>query len=364
MADTDRVERAPTEQALRLSEEHFRLLVEGVIDYAIFMLDPRGYIASWNLGAERIKGYQADEIIGKHFSKFYTDEDIAWDKPGYELKQATAIGRFEDEGWRVRKDGSRFWANVVITAIFNAKKELIGFAKITRDLTERKRTEIELQDSREQLRVLSTRLQAVREEERARLSREIHDELGGVLTALKMDVSQISRRVDPSDEVLTAKLASFSQLIDNTIKTVRKIATELRPGILDDFGLIAALEWQLADFEKRSNIKGHFYSTIDNIELDRDSTISVFRAFQETLTNVARHAEASEVTVNISNSNNQMMLEVHDNGRGIHLNDLIGTKSLGLLGMKERVRLLQGKLDILGKPGEGTTIRMVIPLKS
>jgi PAS domain S-box-containing protein len=356
-------EQEKTQQALRLSEQHFRLLVEGVIDYAIFMLDPNGYIASWNLGAERIKGYRADEIIGKHFSKFYPQEDIAWDKPGYELKQAAAVGRFEDEGWRVRKDGSQFWANVVITAIFNAQRELIGFAKITRDLTERKRVETELQDSREQLRILSTRLQAVREEERASLSREIHDELGGVLTALKMDVSQIRRRIDPNDEVLAAKLTSFSELIDQTIKTVRKIATELRPGILDDFGLIAALEWQLSDFAKRSNIKARFNSTVDNIELDRDSTISLFRAFQETLTNVARHAEASEVTVNISHDNHKMILEVSDNGRGIHLNDLIGTKSLGLLGMRERVRLLQGELDILGKPGEGTTIRITIPTK-
>jgi PAS domain S-box-containing protein len=137
----DLTKRRAAEEALRQSEERFRLIVQSVRDYAIFMLDPTGHIATWNIGAERIKGYDANEIIGKHFSIFYPPEDQAWDKPGWELREATRDGRFEDEGWRVRKDGSRFWANVVITALHDDEGKLLGFAKVTRDLTERRAAE-------------------------------------------------------------------------------------------------------------------------------------------------------------------------------------------------------------------------------
>lgn len=137
----DLTERRAAEDALRISEEKFRLLVESVLDYAIFMLDPNGVVASWNAGAKRIKGYSAEEIIGSHFSRFYPPEDVASRKPEWELDVATREGRVEDEGWRVRKDGTRFWANVIITALRNEHGKLVGFAKVTRDLTERRRAE-------------------------------------------------------------------------------------------------------------------------------------------------------------------------------------------------------------------------------
>jgi len=137
----DLTERRAAEEELRLNEERFRLIVQTVRDYAIFMLDPSGYIATWNAGAERINGYEANEVIGKHFSIFYPPEDREWDKPAWELREATRDGRFEDEGVRVRKDGSRFWANVVITALRDADGRLVGFAKVTRDLTERRAAE-------------------------------------------------------------------------------------------------------------------------------------------------------------------------------------------------------------------------------
>src|SRR3954468_7451591 len=136
----------------RQSDDRFRLLVESVKDYAIFMLDPEGRILTWNAGAELIKGYSASEIIGEHFSRFYPPE--ARDFPAYELRVAAAEGRFEDEGWRVKKDGSRFWANVVITALFDADKTLVGFAKVTRDLTERREHEERLRHSEERFRLL------------------------------------------------------------------------------------------------------------------------------------------------------------------------------------------------------------------
>ena len=145
---------SPDSDGLRRSEERFRLLVESVRDYAIFMLDPRGHVLTWNAGAERFKGYRASEIIGQHFSRFYPPEALARRLPEHELTVAEEVGSFEDEGWRVRKDGSLFWANVVITAVRNADGELLGFAKVTRDLTQRRNEEEALRRSEERFRLM------------------------------------------------------------------------------------------------------------------------------------------------------------------------------------------------------------------
>src|SRR5690348_4520075 len=147
-------DRKRAEEALHLSEEQFRLLVEGVQDYAIFMLDPEGRISSWNQGAQQIKGYKAAEIVGKHFSIFYPEEDLRRGKPAWELEVAKRVGRFEDYGWRLRKDGARFWANVIITALRDPQGDLYGFAKVTRDITDRREAEQALRSSEERFRLL------------------------------------------------------------------------------------------------------------------------------------------------------------------------------------------------------------------
>src|ERR1051325_6835139 len=297
-------ERQRAAQALQESEERFRLLVEGVQDYAIFMLDPSGRVTSWNAGAERLLGYHSNEILGAHLARFFPAADARRGKPKQELERARHLGRTEDEGCRVRKDGSRFQANVIITALRDDQGRLLGFAQVTRDITGLKQAEKQLKDSREQLRALAAYLQSVREEERTRIAREVHDELGQALTGLKMDLAWVEKRLadasdPPSLRTLRQMIRRMPGLIDEIISTVRKIATELRPGVLDDLGLEAAIEWQLQDFQKRTAIRCDFVSNLKDLRLSPDRATAVFRILQETLTNIVRHAHATQVKIKL-----------------------------------------------------------------
>lgn len=231
--------------------------------------------------------------------------------------------------------------------------------ELRREINERQLAEEALHRSREQLRRLSARLQAVREEERTHMAREIHDQLGGAMTGLKMDVAALRRNLQAT---LLEKSGAISGLIDDTIQTVRRIATELRPAILDDFGLLAAIEWQLQEFQTRANIECNLSAEMENIPLDPERSTALFRVFQETLTNVARHANATRVEVQLSEQDGQLILQVRDNGRGISDEEISGSKSLGLVGMQERIHLLSGELDIRGTPGQGTTVFVKIPM--
>jgi signal transduction histidine kinase len=253
-------------------------------------------------------------------------------------------------------------------AIVDVNGKLIAMSGTGQDITDRKEIEEELRNSREQLRQLSGYLQAAREEERSRISREIHDQFGGALTALKMDIRQIQRGLkDPSEEAqakLQTRLDSMADLIDSTAKTIRRIAADLRPSVLDDLGLEAAIEWQLQEFQKRSGIHCDLILEVNDLTIDTDGSTALFRVFQETLTNVARHAQATHIEVSLAEEGGFVTLRVSDNGRGISPKELIGSHSLGLVGMRERVGLLAGDLNIQGKPGEGTTILARIPLKA
>ncbi len=360
-------ERQRAQQALQESEERFRLLVEGVQDYAIFMLDPAGRVTSWNAGAERMLGYRSQEILGAPLARFSTAPDNRRGKPEQNLELAKLQGRAEDEGWRVRKDGSRFQANVIITALRDDQGRLLGFAQVTRDITGLKQAEKELKDSREQLRALAAYLQSVREEERTRIAREVHDELGQALTGLKMDLAWLDKKFVeaghlPSLRAARQKTRHMPEVVDDIISAVRKIATELRPGVLDDLGLEAAIEWQMHDFEKRTGIKCEFVSNLKDIRFSQDRATAVFRIFQETLTNVARHANATRVNIKLEASRGKLVLEVQDDGIGVTARDLSGAKSLGLLGMRERAVMLDGEVTIVGRRGKGTTVGLRIPL--
>ncbi len=444
------------ERSLRESEERFRLLVSSVKDYAIFMLSPAGEVISWNAGAERIKGYKKEEIIGRNISVFYTAEELQRGEPQNSLSRAREYGRFENEGERVRKDGSLFWANEVYNAIYGTEKELIGFAKVTRDITERKKLELQLQQFNEELeeqvkrktaeltdykyaldqfsivsiadekglikyvndnfckisgytaaeqigfhhcivsshrhpaqfiedlwltiskgrvwkgefcnetkdksiywvdmtiipflneknepyeyliledditerktavellsrsyqdiRELASHLQDVREEERASIAREIHDELGQQLTGLKMDLSWIAKRKAVQDDIeAKQKAVIILNLLDTAIKTVRKIATDLRPSILDDLGLIAAIDWQSKEFGRRSGISTEFISTMPEVRYSSGIAINLFRDLAGVADECGPPCRSSKILYFLQkNRAGQDPLKIEDNGK-------------------------------------------------
>lgn len=229
------------------------------------------------------------------------------------------------------------------------------------DRAERRRTEERLKKSHEQLRALSMYLQHVREDERIRISRQVHDELGQALTGLKMDLYWLSSRVPKQLRSVREKTKTMSAHIDSTIQTVRRISTELRPGILDDLGLVPALEWQAAEFQKRTGVKCEVTSEVAEAILEEELNTAFFRIFQESLTNVVRHANATRVEVRLWEEAGNLWMEIRDNGRGISEAELSNTRSIGLLGMRERAALLSGELTLHGVAGEGTTVRVRIP---
>ncbi|HEV8645572.1 MAG TPA: PAS domain S-box protein [Burkholderiales bacterium] len=636
------VVRNEAQALLRESEERFRLLVERVKDFAIFMLDPEGRIASWNSGAQQIKGYRAEEVVGKHFSCFYPPEDIASGQPDHALEIARTVGRHEAEGWRVRKDGSRFLANVVITPVRADDGGLRGYTKVTRDITQSRRsedalrhsetllgsvldtlpvgvwvmdregkiirgnpagkkiwagarrvdfkqhseykgwwagtdrliqphewaaaraiergettinelvdiecfdgsrktilnsavplrdsegritggiivnedvtarklaeealaviaagisaatgaeffrllvqqvaqalavdgaiigeltgkkegevrtiagimdgkmidnftydcrggpcalvltentvvhsddtrsrfahtpvldrfsadtyvgiglwaadeavlgvmmvinrkplqnpdlaksslrifasraaTELERKRNEETIRSLAIRLQEMIEEERTRIAREIHDELGQALTGLKMDLSWLSKSVEKRDSKVTAQIKSMSEFIDSLIHSVRRISTKLRPGELDDLGLVAAIESQAQEFESRTGIKCRLSLPEADVAVDPAVATAVFRICQELLTNVARHSGATRVNLDLGCNGAWLSLAVQDDGRGIRAAEVSNRHAIGLAGIRERAKMFGGSVTIKGKPGKGTLAQVRIPM--
>ena len=342
--------------------EQFRLLVDAVQDYAIFMLDPEGNVASWNSGAQRIKGYTADEIIGSHFSRFYIEEDRRNHKPERFLELACRQGRIEQEGWRVRKDGSRFWASVTLTAIHDSNGKLLGFGKVTRDISERRQMEERLHESERSLRELSLHLLRSQDDERRRIGRDLHDSLGQYLAALKMNLELLARTC-PSDMHLTEAI----RLTYESMKEVRTLSYLLHPPLLEESGLASAVQWYLDGFSARSHIEIEFEKEPDFPRLPRDLELAMFRILQEALTNVHRHSGSRTARVRLIATENEAVLEVSDDGQGIapellHRVRNEGALGIGLRGMTERMLQLGGELHIESAPQQGTTITAIAPI--
>ena len=218
-----------------------------------------------------------------------------------------------------------------------------------------------LADSEAKLRALASHLISVREEERSHIAREIHDELGQVLTGLKMEVAWLAKRLNEDQGPLLEKTESMGKLIDSTVQTVRKISTGLRPEVLDEMGLLAAIGWQAKEFQKRTGIRCRLNLPAEIGPVEADLSTTVFRVFQEILTNVARHSRATRVDVDLKNGGGKLVLQVADNGIGIAQQEGTGRKSLGLLGMQERALRVGGEVNIGSQPGHGTRVVVSIP---
>jgi PAS domain S-box-containing protein len=366
MADVPAAWASAKDLAQTPSEQRCRLLLDALADHAIFMLDELGRIASWNPGAELMTGFAAADVVGRPSSCLYPLEDVQAGKHGAVLHVAALHGKIQDDGWRLRKDGSRFWAEVVISAIADSSGALLGYAEVARDGTERMHLEHDLADAHDRMRALAARLAEVAEQEKMRLSREIHDVLGQELTGLKLDVSWLVRRMtlvpDPPREPLLKRLGTMASQIDGCVETVRRIATGLRPGVLDDLGLDEAIEWQAHEFQARAGIRVELSLPESGIKLERACATALFRIFQELITNVARHSSATGVSVQLTPETGWVVLEVSDNGRGITADELAMPNALGLLGMRERAAQCGGSLDIKGTKDHGTRAIVRIPV--
>ncbi|CAB3717032.1 hypothetical protein LMG24076_04376 [Trinickia soli] len=362
----DLTERRNNEEQLRQSEERMRRLMDAVED-AIFMLNPQGQVTSWNGGATRLLGFHAAEIIGRHFSRFYPIENIAEREPERELADAAAYGRIEKEGWRLRKDGTRFCANIVVTAVYGMAGDLVGFAKVVRDISERNQLR-QLEYASE----LAARIEATREEEKKRIARELHDDLGQQLTALKMDLAVLAEAdaqasIDDSLSLQAVRVRALAmrEAVDHAISSVRRLAAGLRPAVLDDLGLLPALEWLVDDFRQRSRLHVDITSDAAGVVFNDAASTAIFRIVQEALTNVVRHAQhATAVEIEFRCNATACLVMIRDNGVGIENGaaDVHGRPSpSGLAGIRERVRRLGGAVSIGTEADGGFSVRVSLP---
>ncbi len=336
------------------AEKQYKTIIQASID-SFWIIDMEGHFLDINDAYCNLTGYSREELLNMSIPDIEAIETKEETAQRIQRIAKTGGARFETR--HRRKDG-----RIIDVEVSNDYIDIAGgriFAFI-RDITERKQAESELLKSQQELRNFSARLQHLREQERTNLAREIHDELGQALTALKMDLSWLSSRLPEENEALHSKAASMSQVIGATTETVRRMSTELRPGLLDDLGLIAAMEWQTTEFAKRTGIKCKLVFKPEEIAVERDMATAFFRIFQEVLTNVARHSQATKVTASLKEKAGTLELMVSDNGRGIANEEISSSKSLGLTGIRERVYHLKGKVEIKGKPGKGTTVKVRI----
>jgi PAS domain S-box-containing protein len=352
----DITERKRAEETLR----EYQRAVEGSEDL-IAVVDRHYTYQIVNEAFLRYNGLNRDQVIGHTVAEILGEETFAKTvKPN--VDRCLQVEAVEYEMQHLYSGIGERYLNVRYYPLKNSDRETMGVVAIIRDITERKRMEGELEESQEQLRNLSTHIESLREAERTSIAREVHDELGQALTAIGMDMSWLNNRLPKEQEALIRKIEEMSRLIGKTIESVKRISTELRPGVLDDLGLMAAVEWQVQQFQERTRIKCELTAQAEDINLDRDITTGIFRILQEALTNVIRHANAKKVKVNLKVIDGNLVLQVIDNGKGITNMQIAHSKSFGLIGMRERARSLNGSFKIVGISGKGTTVTVSIPL--
>jgi PAS domain S-box-containing protein len=331
----------------------------------VLVRDMDNRIVLWTRGAESLYGFSKEEALGRiSHDLFQTTFPESVEHFDVVLRRS---GRWEGALVHRKRNGERLVVASQQIIYHDLSGNPLRILEANADITERQRAEAELSQSREELRALADSLLRAREEEAARIARELHDQFGRYLTTIKMDVRSIERDLvgeltSEVARVLREKVQTIEQTVDETVQTVRAIATQLRPSLLDDLGLAAAIEWQAKDFLKRSGILCALTLPEDDPHLSRDQATAIFRIFQEILTNVARHARATEIWVHLGDEEDAIVLEVEDNGVGISPAQLAERRSLGLLGMRERAGAFGGGVEIVGSEGQGTTVTVQMPL--
>ena len=347
-----------TEEALRESQERYQAIFDQAADSIVLIDSETGAFVEFNERAHENLGYTRKEFQKLKITDFEIIESA--EEVARHIEKIVKDGADSFETKHKNKSGE-------IRDIHVSSKSIsirgINFVQsMWRDITERKQAEDELRNSRQQLRDLSAYLQSSREQERTSIAREIHDDLGQTLTVLKMDISWLGKRLPKDKKQLVEKTKLMNETLDRSIKTVKRVITDLRPSLLDDLGLIAAVEWQAGDFQNRTGIEFEVTIEPEDFVVDQERSTALFRIFQETLTNITRHADATEVNVSLARKDGEVVMKVSDNGKGITKKEISNTKSFGLLGIRERVHLFGGKMEIKGVKGKGTTVEVRIPV--
>ena len=326
------------------------LLIARVQDYAIFMLNPQGKVMTWNEGARLIKGYTRDEIIGQPMSRFYTPEDQERGRPAYLLGEAMENGRVEDEGWRVRKDGSRFWADIVITAVRDDQGTLIGFAKITRDLTERRAAEAAIGE-------LSGRLLRLQDDERQQLASKLHDRSSSYLTAVLGSLYRVKAHLKSADVLLLTDVADSISKVEAASDVIRRVAHALYPSRLEDGGLVETLRWYVQSVSgPRLNARVELPKS--GVRMSKEAEIVMFRLVQACLNYLVGRPGTREVIVRLDTQRDVLMQIVVHGTLPFALKDALSSGQTeiggGFAGIRERLRQLGGKFDVMS--GEHKTV--------
>ena len=329
------------------------------LPFYVMLVDEHHHILQANGAVRAHLGVEPGDIVGGYCPKVIHGLDQPW--YACPLEEAVATGQAVEREAFDEKSGR--WINSAIYPLGPLTQDgsRIYFHTVN-DISARKEAEEQLLASREQLRELSQFLESVREEERAKMARAIHDELGQSLTALKFDLSWLSRRFPQELEQLSERTRSMGELIDGAIQTVNRLSGELRPSILDDLGLVDAIQWQAQDFSKRTDIKTTFTSNFAEISLDQQRSTALFRICQEALTNIVRHARATRVAVGLKKVRHRVVLKISDNGVGIEESQILDPRAFGLVGMRERAGFFGGEVKVSGIPGKGTSVVVSIPL--
>jgi len=328
---------------------------------AVFVIDMKGTVLFWSRGAEAMMGYSKSQAVGAiSHDLLYTEFPQPLDEIRTELMR---VEHWEGDIISTAQDGRRIVMASRWALQWGKREQAPRVLVINSDITERKRGEESLVLQREQLRALAERLQRVREEDRKQVARDLHDQIGQILTATKMDMTWIVRHLPESEAGILARLNESIQSINNGVKAVRTICSGLRPGVLDDLGLAAAIEWQASEFASRNGIHCEVSVPPVDLHLDGDRATATFRIFQECMTNVIRHAQAKMVRITLCQEDNNILLVVKDDGIGFHESGLPNASgSLGLLGMKERAQFCGGDVQISSSIGNGTIVTIRVPV--